>query len=38
MTGVEIFFYVVLPVSFIAAGWLAVRLNERNNHDLHPGE
>ncbi|SOC94002.1 hypothetical protein [Agrobacterium tumefaciens] len=40
MTGMEIFFYIALPVSIVAAGWIAVRLNERNDrkHGLHPGE
>lgn len=40
MTGTEIFFYIILPVSFVAAGWVAVRLNEHRDHNnrLHPGE
>ena len=40
MTGMEIFFYVALPVALVAAGWVAVRLNERHDHShrLHPGE
>ncbi|WP_284758501.1 hypothetical protein [Agrobacterium sp. fls2-241-TYG-188a] len=40
MTGMEIFFYVALPVSIVTAGWIAVRLNERSDKKtrLHPGE
>lgn len=40
MTRTEIFFYIVLPLSFVVAGWIAVRLNERRdrNSRLHPGE
>lgn len=40
MTMTEVFFYVVLPLSFVVAGWIAVRLNERGNRNkhLHPGE
>lgn len=40
MTGTEIFFYIVLPLGFVLAGWIAVRLNERGdrNNRLHPGE
>lgn len=39
MTGMEIFFYLVLPASIVLAGWIAVRLNERaGKHHLHPGE
>ena len=39
-TGMELFFYVALPVSIVTAGWVAVRLNERNDKktQLHPGE
>lgn len=37
MTGLEIFFYIALPVSLVAAGWIAVRLNERHER-MHPGE
>ncbi len=40
MTGMELFFYVALPVSIVTAVWVAVRLNERNAKKtrLHPGE
>jgi hypothetical protein len=29
-----------LPVTIVTAGWIAVRINERNdkNHRIHPGE
>jgi ABC-type uncharacterized transport system permease subunit len=39
MTGMEIFFHLVLPASIVLAGWIAVRLNERaGKRNLHPGE
>ncbi|NTE86188.1 hypothetical protein [Agrobacterium rubi] len=40
MTGMEIFFYLALPVSIVTAGWIAVRLNEWNDKktQLHPSE
>lgn len=37
MTALGIFFYGVLPVSLVAAGWIAVVLNERHDHRHRPG-
>ena len=38
MTGMELFFFVVLPVSIVTAGWIAVCVHERNDekHRIHP--
>lgn len=36
MTALEVFFYVVLPVVIVGAGWVAVRANEHHDH-RHPG-
>lgn len=37
MTTLEIVYYVVLPAAFVLVGWIAVRINERDNR-THPGE
>lgn len=37
MSSLEFFFYVVLPVVLVAAGWLAVRLNEQTGGKGHHG-
>lgn len=37
MTTMEFVYYVVLPFAFVLVGWIAVRINERNNR-THPGE
>lgn len=37
MTTLELFFYIVLPATLVAAGWLAVVLNERQDHRHRPG-
>ncbi len=40
MTGMEVFYFVVLPLAIAGGGWLAVMLHERSGRDsrLRPGE
>ncbi|WP_281354915.1 hypothetical protein [Chelativorans xinjiangense] len=40
MTGMELFYFVILPLLIVAAGWLAAYLHERSapNDKIHPGE
>ncbi len=40
MTGFGLFYYLVLPVVIVAAGYIAMKLHERTSpHDrLRPGE
>jgi hypothetical protein len=40
MSGMEIFYYIVLPVTLVLAGWIALRLNVyyTDKHDPHRGK